>query len=396
MATTRELFDWLVDGAPGAPSAPAVVAKMGADLVAGGLPVQRIAAFVRTLHPQFMGRSFVWEPDKEVVIQEASHQLLQSPMFKASPVAKVMATGEPIRRRLVDPTTPRDFPVLDELATQGTTDYLVSPLKFLSGQVHAIAFSTKHAAGFTDVQVADLLDLCRPLGRVAEILAFRRVAANLLDTYVGRHAGERILSGKILRGDSEMIRAAIWFSDLRGFTALASRTEPIALIGTLNELFDCQVPAIERHGGEVLKFMGDGLFAIFAHDGTTRSWAQVCDAAVDAASEAHTALAQLNGAREANGQDRIRFGLALHVGEITYGNIGSAARLDFTCIGPAVNVAARLEALTGKLDRPVVFSEEFAGHTTRASESVGAFELKGVPAPQTVFAPRTGGPLAAW
>src|SRR6185312_14721747 len=211
-----------------------------------------------------------------------------------------------------------------------------------------------------------------PLARLAEIFALRRVAGNLLSTYAGRASGDRILAGRILRGDVETLRAVIWFSDLRGFTEMSARRTPTEIVSVLNELFDCQVPAIERHGGKVLKFIGDGLLAIFPvqDDVTSR-----CEAALAAATEAFAAL----DARNTRASEPIRFGLALHVGEVAYGNIGGASRLDFTAIGPAVNVASRLEGLTGKLGVRLVLSSALAPHTSLALEDLGELELKGVP-----------------
>ena len=226
--------------------------------------------------------------------------------------------------------------------------------------------------------MATIRRILRPLSRVAEIFALQRVASNLLNTYVGRNSGDRILSGRIMRGDIETLRAVIWFSDLRGFTSISARLAPRAIIDVLNELFECQVPAIEKHGGEVLKFIGDGLLAIFPFDD------DVDKRAADAIAAASDAFAALD-ARNAASTDPIRFGLALHVGEVAYGNIGGASRLDFTAIGPAVNVASRLEGLTGKLDRRVVVSSELAAHVRVPLEDLGTFELKGVPDPQRVF-----------
>jgi len=230
--------------------------------------------------------------------------------------------------------------------------------------------------------LAALARVVRPLSRVAEILALRRTAASLLTTYVGRNAGERILAGRIVRGDIETLRAVIWFSDLRGFTEMSARLPPAEIIETINQVFECQVPAIEQRGGEVLKFIGDGMLAIFPVDETSTPALRTA-AALEAADQAFAALAALNTTRTA----ALQFGLALHLGEIAYGNIGSSNRLDFTVIGSAVNLAARLEGLTGKLGRPLLLSEALAAHATRPLDELGAFELKGVPGKQRVYAP---------
>ena len=377
----RKVFDWLVDGAPGAPTAPDVVGQLGQRIVELGIPLSRMAAFVRTLHPHLMGRSFIWKPGAPVQVNEASHAVLNTPQFLASPINRVFQTREPFRRCLCRGDEP-DFEILEKLAKEGTTDYLVAPLTFTSGEVHGVVYSSTAEGGFTDEHVAALLELTRPLSRVAEILALSRVAVTLLDTYVGRNAGERILKGHILRGDTDDIRCVIWFSDLRGFTRMSDTVPPGTLIRTLNELFDCQVPAIQTHGGDVLKFMGDGMLAIFPIEGDVEP---VCQRALAAAHESFAALDKLNAARRERGEPELRFGLALHVGNVAYGNIGGQNRLDFTCIGPAVNLASRIEALAGRLGRALLMSAEFASNVPRGVASVGEHELKGVAQRQKVY-----------
>ncbi|HEX2570672.1 MAG TPA: adenylate/guanylate cyclase domain-containing protein [Polyangia bacterium] len=396
MIDIRRIFDWLVDGAPGATNAAQVVGRVSEELAAAGIPLDRAAAYVCTLHPHIRGRSFLWRRGDEVQIIEAPYEYFHSPEFLNSPVAAVFRTGQLLRRRLTDADSPHDFPILDELAADGVTDYLVGPLRFLSGEVHAVTFATRDPDGFTADHIAAFTDLLRPLARIAEILALSRTAVNLLNTYVGRDAGERIIAGKIHLGDTETIRAALWCSDLRGFTALAGAVEPPTLIRTLNDLFECQVSAIQRHGGEVLKFIGDGLLAIFPVHDASPTPPGLCAAALDAAGDAFEAVRALNRVRITRGEPSLRLGLALHFGDVSYGNIGGASRLDFTCIGPAVNLVSRLEGLTGRLGRPLVVSSAFAELAQRPMTALGTFELKGVAEPQAVFGPSEGQPLAAW
>ena len=266
------------------------------------------------------------------------------------------------------------------MRADGGTDYLAVPIVFSNGEVHVGTWATRSRGGFTDQHLAALAAITAPLARVTEIYALRRTATNLLDTYLGREAGARILAGSIRRGFTETISAAIWLSDMRGFTALADRMPATALIELLNRYFDCQVPPILRHGGEVLKFMGDGLLAIFplASGGDAPA---VCRAALAAAAELRDAIAALTDWPSAVP----RHGVALHVGELLYGNIGAANRLDFTCIGPAVNLAARLEELAGELKRTTVLSAEFARHCGAEGVALGEFALSGFREPQPVF-----------
>lgn len=388
MIDVEAIYQWLIDGAPGADNPATVVGRMSEDLVAAGIPLERTGAFIRTLHPYIMGRRFMWEPGKPIRVAEASHAVLRTPDFLLSPVAWVMETGQTFRRHLVkNPPAPTDN-VVGQLAAEGFTDYLALPLKFLSGEIHGITFATRAPGGFTDEHIAAMHHVAVPLSRLAEIMALRRTAANLLNTYVGHDAGERILAGKIQLGDTETIHAVIWFSDLRGFTALSGSVAPDVLIHTLNEVFDCQVTAIQRHGGEVLKFMGDGLLAIFP-TGNSTNRSEVCNRALDAATDAFKALDAANRKRIERGDRPVRFGLALHIGDIAYGNIGGAGRLDFTCIGTAVNLAARLESLTGQHQRDIVVSSAFAALTNRPMETIGTFPLKGVTNPEIVFTPET-------
>jgi len=202
---------------------------------------------------------------------------------------------------------------------------------------------------------------------------------------VGNRAGERILAGQIRRGSADLLNAAIWLSDMRGFTALSDRVSPQAVVNVLNRYFDCQVPAIAKHGGEVLKFMGDGLLAIFPVSEDEANRPEVYARVLMAARETRANVDALNTAQGPWSTDRIRFGLALHVGQVLYGNIGGGNRLDFTCIGPAVNLAARIEKIAGKLGRTVVASAEFAKHAQEEWEHVGEFSIAGFAAKQTVL-----------
>ncbi len=378
------LFEWLVDGAPGAAQPIDVVDRLAKGLIAAGVPVDRCFVFVTTLHPTVLGRQFRWSKDEPPKTLELTLEIQRSEAFAKSPLIPVVHTTREVRRRVDATLGPSDYGILHDLAAEGFTDYLCAPLVFLSGETHAATFATRAPGGFSDAHLATIRRVLRPLSRLAEIMALRRVAGNLLSTYVGRDCGDRILAGAIMRGDVETLRAVIWFSDLRGFTEMSSRATPRAIVDVLNELFDCQVPAIERHGGEVLKFIGDGLLAIFPFDSDLGAR---CKDALAASRDAFAAL----DARNARSAAPIRFGLALHAGDVAYGNIGGASRLDFTAIGPAVNVASRLEGLTGKLGRRLVISAELAPHAGVPLDDLGAFELKGVPEKVQVFSPATLG-----
>jgi adenylate cyclase len=379
----QDTIDWLAKGALSAPTPVAIMAQTCERLVDAGVPLARGAAFVRTLHPDTYGRSFVWRSGTEVVVNSADFDIEETPEFKRSPIAIVHNTGKELRYRLDDPES-RRFPFLDDMRAEGMTDYILLPLLFTDGSVHVASWSTGHTAGFTDEELDALRRVSWSFARLAEIFAMRRTATALLDTYVGNRAGERIWAGDIRRGHAETMQAVIWLSDLRGFTALSDRLQPEVVVDILNQYFDCQVPAIRQHGGEILKFMGDGLLAVFpiAKDGSNLG--EVCARVRQAA---HEARANVDAMQFQNGDriERFRFGLALHIGGILFGNIGGVSRLDFTCIGPAVNLTARLEKIAGQLKRSVVASSAFAGVMTDGWTDLGEFPIAGFSKPQRVF-----------
>src|SRR5580658_3502160 len=381
MQDTRTILDWLAGGALSGTNSDDVLAELCQRMVACGIPLWRVAVFVTTLHPDIMGRRFLWQADSGVTTSNALFAVLETEDYRKSPFTTVYATRTPLRRHLSDPDCPLDFGIVRDLRAEGCTDYAAFPLLFTDGTVHAVTWSTKAPGGFTPKQFADIEAIIAPLARVAEIRALRRTAGNLIDTYVGHQTGERILSGKIRRGYVEAIRAAIWLSDMRGFTTLSEQLPPQALIDRLNLYFGCQVPAVLDHGGEVLKFMGDGLLAIFPIAAQS-DVAEVCRRALECARAFRGRIAELPRSDDA---DAIRFGLALHVGEVMYGNIGGGNRLDFTCIGPAVNLSARLEKVAAKLGEAVVASAEFAGHCPAQFRSLGEHAVAGFTAPQPVF-----------
>ncbi|MGC1235889.1 MAG: adenylate/guanylate cyclase domain-containing protein, partial [Xanthobacteraceae bacterium] len=376
------VVQWLVHGARNAPLSHEVLTELCQRLVAAGLPLWRVMVFVRTLHPEIVGRRFVWHPETGTEVTDGSFELLERRSFIESPMMHVAKTGESFRRRLADPDCIMDYGILHELRAEGVTDYFVAPLHFSGGDVHFSSWSTRQPGGFTDAEIEAIEAIIPPLARIGEIRAWYRVASNLLTTYIGKNAGERVLAGHIRRGDTEAIHAAIWLSDMRGFTVLADTLPPQNLVDLLNRYFDCQVPAIEQHGGEVLKFMGDGLLAIFPI-GAEGDFPAICASALAAGRAARDNIAALDAAEDG---PALRFGLALHLGDVLFGNIGSGNRLDFTAIGPAVNLAARLEKLAGRLGRTILASEDFVDYCgDDGLQPVGRFAVAGFAAEQMVF-----------
>jgi adenylate cyclase len=379
----QKLTDWLIDGARSAPNPPRMMGETCERLVAAGLPLWRVGVFVRTLHPDIIGRNFIWRPGAEVVVGTASYDMLDSPEYLSSPLAIVFNEGREVRSLIDGPESMR-FPFFDDLRAEGVTDYVALPLLQIDGSVHASSWTTRQPGGFTDEQLDGLRSLIPPLSRVIEIARMHRTAANLLDIYVGNRAGGRILGGQIRRGHTDTVHAAIWLSDLRGFTALSDRLPAETVVDILNLYFDCQVSAIRTHGGEVLKFMGDGLLAVFPIDEYVGNLSQVCSDVLEAARESR---ANVEAMHFPIGEtiERFRFGVALHVGKILYGNIGGGNRLDFTCIGPAVNLAARLEKIAGRLHRTVVASAAFAQVCSGGWSDLGEFPIAGFSKAERVY-----------
>lgn len=373
------IHDWLIGGAQSAPDEAALLEQMCQRLVAAGLPLWRVGGFLIALHPHVPGTALYWTEGAPVREIAAPHDYFNTPHSMNSPYRHVVDSRAAIRAKLAEGDARPHFPVFDELRQEGATDYFAAPIFFQDGGVHCFTFSTRAPGGFMEAHIAAMKALMPPLARVLEILTLRRVAGTLLDTYVGSHAGARILAGHIRRGQMMPIDAVIWLSDMRGFTRLSEQMPPQALIDLLNAYFDCQAHAIERHDGEILKFMGDGLLAVFPVQANRQQTA--CLAAIEAAREAITAMKS-----RVSETEEIKFGIGLHVGQVLFGNIGGGRRLDFTAIGPAVNLAARIEKLAAQIGRPVLMTEEFARAAEATDAPVGMFELPGLASAQPVYA----------
>ena len=332
----------------------------------------RMTTGIHIIHPQIDASSALWQKGKPVTERrwKMDRQVLQN-----SPMATVYS-GRVFRARLDSPLQASEFPILTELRAEGVTDYLGLPLPFSDGSWKAMTFSTCAPRGFSDEQIAMLCSLGPSLARILEIQTLHRTTLTLLNTYIGPIAGGRVLDGAIKRGMCDSIRAVIWFCDLRDFTDLSEKLPAVELVNFLNEYFGAMTDAVERYGGEVLKFIGDAMLAIFPLVGGND--ALVADRAIVGAQEAAAAIDALNERRRGTGQPEIRFGLALHVGEVLYGNIGGDSRLDFTVIGKAVNVASRVEKLTKSLGKKILFSGEFADLCSTKGIPLGVYPLRGV------------------
>ncbi len=358
-----------------------ILAKRLAD---AGAHVWRLRVSFKTLHPLVTAWAYTWQRGKGCEEMRVGHEVLNSDVFLGSPIQWVYENELEYRRNLLilDPDT--DHRLLFELREAGGTDYFAIPLVFSDGQVNVFVFTSDSSGGFTEGDCDNFRKLAHYIASILEIESRRRITRTLLDTYVGPRTGDRILNGLVKRGDGEEIRAALWFSDLRDFTQLTEALPPSEMLAMLNEYFEFISAAVTARGGEVLRFIGDAMLIVFPiTNGISRESA--CKAAVDSAIDALDTIATLNHTRRRRRIPEIRFGVGLHEGKVVYGNVGAMDRLNFTVMGPAVNLAARLEGLTKTLDSGVAMSAEFAAAIDTETESRGFHSIKGIDRKQEVF-----------
>ncbi len=380
-----DLAAWLLTEAAGDWSLSDLIGRVGERLAEMGVPLYRMRIGFRTLHPQVTARSGFWVRGHPVTMQRVDLDTELSGAFVGSPVQHVIEEGKAFRRRLDDLDADADHPVLHEIRAEGGTDYLAFPAAFGGRLGGIVSVVSNEPAGFDDQDIRKLMAVVRVLTPFLQAISTRDIARSLLDTYLGPRTGERVLSGKVRRGDGEIISAAMWFSDLRDFTPLTEALPPERLLGMLNAYFELVAAAVTARGGEILRFIGDAMLIVFPVSAATSARA-ACEAALDGARDAYASLAPLNHRRRRAGESVIRFGVGLHVGEAIYGNVGAPDRLDFTVMGPAVNRTARLEALTKELGAPLLMSSEFAAQVGAATHSLGRHAMKGVAELQEVFA----------
>ena len=375
---------WLVSHGARYPETAALMQALCARLVAEGVPLLRASWAIRTIHPQVRGATYLWRRGGADVMETLRlHSITDDPAYIDSPFRTLFETGQPLRRNLAAGET--DFPLLKEIRAEGGTDYLALPMTFEGGWINALAWTTDRPDGLSVSEVNLFKALCPVLSQLLQIRVQQRVTRTLLATYLGRHASDSLLAGRVRRGDGEIIRAVLWASDIKGFTEMAEAAPPAEVVSALNDFFECMINAVQGHGGDVLKFVGDGMLAIFPIEGEGRRGA-TCAQAVDATRQALAGMAAVNRARTGAGSRALDFGIGLHVGEVMLGNIGGPNRLDFTTVGAAVNQVARLENLSHALGHKAVVSKAFAEYCGLPCRSLGRHELRGIAAPQEVFA----------
>jgi adenylate cyclase len=396
------LMDWLMEGARGSEQGAQLLPQLCGRLVDLGVALAWSEIHIQTLHPDVAGVTITWRPGGSIRYRTSTVHAERTTDVLPSPVAQMLESVEEVRVRDLTLGTPPDLSnkVL-------VTDCVVMPLRFLDGAVHAATWATSTPGGFDAIAIDRLRRLMPALARVIEIVVLRRTSALLLDIYVGNHAGTRILAGHIHRGYVETMKAAIWLSDLREFTTLSEALPARTVVDILNQVFQCQIASITSNGGEVLKFIGDGLLAVFPLNSAQPNVEDACERAMRAAEEVQSSIRGLSVRHEDGTVDGLKVGVALHFGEVLYGNVGGSSRggdgklperseldgtvlhtsrLDFTCVGSAVNFAARLERISSLLDQPIVASRPFCNAVERQWVDLGEFEVRGFVRPERVFA----------
>jgi adenylate cyclase len=362
-----------------------IFAELCLRLQRAGVPVKRATLHLMIVHPQWLGSRIMWADGmREAELRRVDYDVRERSDYIDSPANELHDGAAEVRENLErDPALSRKHAFYDRMRAKGLTDYVAWPLYHTLGKRHIVTFATGQPGGFDDAHIAGLLRLLPVLALVSEIRMKNRLARTLLETYVGSHASELVLAGATRRGSGTTVRAAIMICDLRDFTRISDNWPRDDVIDLLNGYFDAMSEPVARHGGEILKFIGDGLLAIFP-----LSNASACANLLHAVAEARRAMINLNQKNGETGREPLNYGIGIHVGDVMYGNIGSQTRLDFTVIGPAVNMASRLETLTKQLGRTVLLSRAFADFVNSDFdlERVGEYPVRGFSDPIELFA----------
>jgi len=385
--TVDAIADWLLGPALQVATGAQAVDEFAWRILAAGFPLARLTVHSGTLHPQFLGTSLIWWRDTGQTVQTfVEHEVLDVVRYHDNPVLRVIQGGETLRRRIDVADSELDLPILHDLKGKGCTDYLALPIVGAHGRRYAITYTTDCVAGFSTRQVAELTHISQRMSVVCDSFMQRALMHHLINIYLGPSAGPKVLAGQIRRGTGEELTAILWSSDLRGFTARSDRLPGQQMVAILNALFDAQANAIHTHGGEILKFIGDGLLAIFPV-GSPALVSEAAQNAMAAAMQGLEAVHRLVDDPSMLGEPALRIVVALHPGTVIYGNVGAYDRLDFTVIGPAVNLVSRVETVAKALDEPIVVTDEFAQAYRGPLRSLGIHQFRGVANPRELFAP---------
>ena len=389
----EDIRSWLLSGSLHENTLLDLVEGLIWRMVAADIPVERISLHVGTLHPQLLGYYWLWNK-KDGLVDELKVDIAGYDIerYKRSPLKLVIEQGQTYRAKTSDLKESKRFPLLNDLNEQGITEYCILPIGASSSQHNAISLSTSENQGFSDSDIEGVRSIMDIFGLHVDRHIAQKISENILNTYLGSIAGRKVIEGSIQRGSGEPIEDIIWVSDLRGFSTLSDNLPEPAVLAVLNEYFSVLIESIVEHDGEVLKFMGDGLLAIFPVDDHTSAIA--ANASITAAKQAVNDLHRLNenppeSINGIKGWHPLNTGIALHSGEVFFGNLGSPDRLDFTVIGSAVNETSRIEALTKSLGCSILVSEPVAHLLDYEIENRGSHQLRGITDSVTLFSVET-------
>jgi len=383
---SADIVQWLYSDAISCDDSLSLIEDLATRLRAGGIAVDRATTAIMLLHPNVRAEAAVWMSDGTRELRRYLESEYVDESYESSPFKVVHTERRSVRCAIPPTPEDREFGIIDDLRQQGFTDYIALPLPFSDGTVKAVTFATKAPSGFSAGNLAVFESIALPLATVCELKTLQRTAQTLLDTYVGERAGGRVLNGTIKRGEGEWISAVVSFADLRGFSKLSNRLPADKLIHFLNKYFGAMTEAVEAHGGEVLKFIGDEVMAIFPYE-TPAEAADAARRALMAARDTNHRIRQINETNTCSYTPDMSVGIALHAGDVFFGNVGGETRLDFTVIGPVVNMSARIAELAKNLNAEILVSGAIADIMGCHANLFGSYEVKGFEEPVSVFSP---------
>jgi adenylate cyclase len=375
------IVEWLADEALQNSEPANLYGELCQRLRGVGIPILRGQVAFRILHPLYDASTLNWNTQRGVVVEHFRPEQGSDDQFVHSPLGHVLAHRLPVlRRRLTGDTALLDFPVLKEFRSLGGTDYIVFLVAFERHGKNGLICSwlSDRAAGFADDEITQLNRVTRELAIALKAKIERTVAQNVAHAYLGKRAGQSVLNGLIRRGDGEKITAALWYSDLRHSTVLADRLPAETFLNLLGHYFEMTASAVLDYGGEVVSLIGDAVLGLFRIE---RNADEACGRALAAAQEARRRLNSRSTQTDAN----FDFGIALHLGQVIYGNVGVAERLQFTLVGSAVNEVVRVQDLTKKLGHSVLATASFVDATPGSWRPLGEHTLRGIETPMSIF-----------
>ena len=374
------IMDWIMRQSSFCTTPEDLTRNLAERFVEEGIALSRMSIMIWSLHPQIIGQNFIWHKgSEEIKVFNPSYELLDMPAYVNSPLKHVSAGLGGVRQPLNRGKLEFDFPILKDLIEEGATDYVAMPLRFSNGKTNVLTLTCDHPDGFSTSNLGLIFECSTIISRLFEVFTLQRTASTLLETYLGERTGARVMGGEIRRGDGEALDAAVMICDLRNSSAMTDILSREDYLKVLNSFFEMSTNIINAHGGEVLKFIGDAVLAVFP---TNPDQIAACSSALDASD---AILNEIRNVETPSTIEPLACAIGVDFGNVTYGNIGSQKRLDFTVIGTATNIAARLGELGKKVGKPLIISERVASVATGTVQSLGEFELHNVAEPVTAY-----------